>query len=190
MIVIGASLGGMKAVRTILRSLPATFSETIVVALHRHREGDDILAHLIQKDSPLPVSEVVDKEPIERGRVYLAPADYHLLVERGNFTLSTDDPVQFARPSIDVLFESAADAFGAAVIGVVLTGANQDGARGAARIQERGGLVIVQDPKTAESGVMPKAALEATRTPHVYPLDQMGAFLLKSLTLAAAPILP
>lgn len=184
MIVIGASLGGMRTLRVVLHDLPKTFPQPIAVALHRHRESDDSLVQLLQQSSPLPVNEVVDKEPICSGRVYVAPPDYHLLIEPTNFSLSTDDPVQYARPSIDVLFESAADAFGSAVIGVVLTGANQDGARGAARIREKGGLVIVQDPNTAESSVMPLAAIQATGTSYVCAPEHMGALLLK-LVLAA-----
>jgi two-component system chemotaxis response regulator CheB len=179
MIVIGASLGGMKAMRVILPLLPRTFPGTLAAVLHRHREADDSLIHLLRQESSLPVNEVVDKEPISPGRVYLAPPDYHLLVEPTNFSLSTDDPVQYARPSIDVLFESAADIFGSDVIALVLTGANQDGARGAARIQERGGLVLVQDPETAESPVMPKSALEATGIRQVYSLEKMVALLVE-----------
>jgi two-component system chemotaxis response regulator CheB len=185
MIVIGASLGGMKALQKILRQLPAIFSRPIAVVLHRHRESDDLLVHLLQQASALPVTEAVDKEPILGGRVYIAPADYHLLVDELHFSLSTDDPVQFARPSIDVLFESAADAFGAKAIGIVLTGANQDGASGAARIRAKGGLVIVQDPATAENATMPQSALDATGTPHVASPEKIGE-LLSRLTPSSA----
>jgi two-component system chemotaxis response regulator CheB len=181
MIVIGASLGGMKVLRTILRALPSDFPRPIAVVLHRHREADDLLVSLLQQDSRMPVAEAVDKEPLAAGRVVIAPPDYHLLVEPASFSLSTDDPVQYARPSIDVLFESAADAFGPKAIGVVLTGANHDGARGAARIQEKGGMVVVQDPGTAESPVMPLAAIESTGTGHIYVPEQIGPFLLKLL---------
>jgi two-component system chemotaxis response regulator CheB len=186
MIVIGASLGGMKAVRTILPLLPRNFPAALAVVLHRHREADDALVHLLQQESRLPISEVVDKEPICPGRVYLAPPDYHLLVERDYFSLSTDDPVQYARPSIDVLFESAADIFGPDVIALVLTGANQDGARGALRIQEKGGLVLIQDPATAESPVMPMAALESTGITQVHSLEKMAAMLAELLVSPAA----
>ena len=179
MIVIGASLGGMKAMRTLLRGLPADFPEPIAAAFHRHREADDMLVHLLQQECALPVSEVFDKELIKPGRLYVAPADYHLMIERPNFSLSTDEPVQYARPSIDVLFESAADAFGPDVVALVLTGANQDGARGAAMIKARGGTVAVQDPETADSAVMPLAALEATGTTHIYSPAKLGAFLVK-----------
>ncbi len=179
MIVIGGSLGGMKALRVILKELPATFPLPIACALHRRREPDDLLSHILQQDSAIPVSEALDKEPICGSHVYIAPPDYHLQVDPLNFSLSIDDPVQYARPSIDVLFESAADAFGPAVIAIVLTGANHDGQRGAARIQSRGGLIIVQDPETSESPVMPQATLDATGTRHVYSPEKIGAFLLK-----------
>jgi two-component system chemotaxis response regulator CheB len=122
------------------------------------------------------VREVDDKEAIEPRHVYLAPPDYHLLVERGSFALSTDERVQHARPSIDVLFESAADAYGERVIGIVLTGANEDGAAGLARIADRGGLAIVQDPESAERRAMPDAAI-AAGTPTVLPLEEIGPFV-------------
>ena len=111
------------------------------------------------------------------GRVYLAPRDYHLLVERGHFALSTEAPVYFARPSIDVLFESAADAYGEGVVGVVLTGANGDGARGLARIKAAGGLAVVQEPATARAPEMPSAAIEAADVDRVLPLPEIAAFL-------------
>jgi two-component system chemotaxis response regulator CheB len=169
----------MKALRTILQALPASFSQPIVTVLHRHRDADDALVHLLQTHAALSVSEALDKEPFCAGHVYVAPPDYHLLVETGGFSLSTDEPVQFARPSIDVLFESAADNFGAEVIAVILTGANHDGAAGAARIQERGGTIIIQDPSTAESPIMPLAAIETTRLPHVRPPEEIAPLLLQ-----------
>ena len=109
MIVMGASLGGLKAVQTLLSGLPPSFPLPIVLALHRHKEGDDLLRHSLQRHTALRVIEVMDKEPIQPAHVYLGPPDYHLLVEQDCFSLSADEPVQFARPSIDVLFESAAD---------------------------------------------------------------------------------
>jgi two-component system chemotaxis response regulator CheB len=179
MIVIGASSGGLKAVQILLEGLPRTFPTPLAVVLHRHKEADDLLQPALQKHSALPVTEVLDKETIQPGHVYIAPADYHLLVEPTHFSLSTDDLVLYARPSIDVLFESAAYVFGEMVIGVILTGASQDGARGAAEIQRRGGTVIVQDPATAESPMMPAAALAATRTRLVQPLNQIAATLIQ-----------
>ena len=172
--------------RALLPLFPRTFPTAVVAVLHRHREADDSLIELLRQESALPVSEPLDKEPICPGRVYVAPPDYHLLVERDSFSLSTDDPVQYARPSIDVLFESAADIFGSEVIALVLTGANHDGARGAVRIQEMGGLVLVQDPETAECPVMPTAALELTGIRQVYSLDKMVAQIMKHLDSPAA----
>jgi two-component system chemotaxis response regulator CheB len=182
MIVIGGSLGGTRVLYIILRSLPKTFPHPIAVTLHRSRDGgeeDGGVTELLQKASQLPVSEPLDKEPILGGHVYVAPADYHLMVEPSGFSLSTDEPVQFARPSIDVLFESAADAFVSETVGVILTGANQDGVHGAVCIRDRGGLVIAQDPATAESPIMPQAAITATGTPHIYAPREIGQFLAR-----------
>jgi two-component system chemotaxis response regulator CheB len=123
------------------------------------------------------VLDVEDKMTIERGRVYIAPPDYHLLVERGTFALSVDERVQFARPSIDVLFESAAHTYGAGVIGIILTGANEDGAAGLAAIKARGGVALVQDPSGAERRTMPDAAIAATVADAVLPVEEMGPFL-------------
>jgi two-component system chemotaxis response regulator CheB len=135
----------------------------------------------------LPVSDADDKQPILPRHVYLAPPDYHLLIQRGWFSLSTEEHVHFARPSIDVLFESAADAYGEQVIGLILTGANQDGAAGLARIKERGGVAIVQDPSTAERGEMPDAALAATVADAVLPLEEIGPFLYGLVVPPARP---
>jgi two-component system chemotaxis response regulator CheB len=179
MIVIGASSGGLKAMQTLLGGLPKAFPWPVAVVLHRHRETDDLLQVVLQRHSALPLIEAVDKELIRPGHVYIAPADYHLLVEPAQFSLSTDEPVFYARPSIDVLFESAADVYGQMTVGIILTGASQDGAQGAAEIQRRGGVVIVQDPATAENPTMPVAALTATGTRFVLPLDQIAATLVR-----------
>ena len=125
------------------------------------------------------MAEAEDKEAIVPGRVYLAPAGYHLLVEDEHFALSTEPPVWYARPSIDVLFESAAEARGAQVIGVILSGANADGARGLAFIKRCGGIAVVQDPATAESSAMPNAALSATETAEILPLEEIAPFLVR-----------
>ena len=179
MIVIGGSLGGLKALRTVLRDLPASFPIPIAVVLHRHKDSDDSLIPLLQNEIQLTAREVVDKDSIQAGHVYISPSDYHLLVEPMYFSLSTDEPVQYARPSIDVLFESAADIFGPKAICIVLTGANRDGAQGAARIHRNGGIVIVQKPSTAESAVMPEAAIETVPEAEVRFLEEIGALLLK-----------
>lgn len=137
------------------------------------------LCEFLARSSRLPVTEPEDKEIMLPGRAYLAPRDYHLLVERGSFALSTDPPVGFARPSIDVLFESAADEYHERAIGVILTGANRDGARGLAKIKEQGGLALVEDPVTAECREMPDAAINLTKVDWILPLQEMAAGLLK-----------
>jgi two-component system chemotaxis response regulator CheB len=187
MIVVGGSLGGMKALQTILRGLPASFSQPIAVVLHRHKESDDSLIEIIQHGIPFQVKEVTDKDPIRAGHVYLSPSDYHLLVEPMYFSLSIDEPVQYARPSIDVLFESAADILGDKIIGVILTGANHDGARGAEAIRRKGGIVIVQDPLTAECPVMPAAALQTVPDAVVRPTDAIAALLVELTSSTLTP---
>ncbi|BAZ02597.1 CheB methylesterase [Tolypothrix tenuis PCC 7101] len=160
-VVIGASLGGFAALKKILRNLPQNLKSPIAIAQHRHRESYNTLSEFLQKHTALQVREAEDKDEILPGYVYLAPADYHLLVESGYFALSTDEPISYARPSIDVLFESAADIYGEQVIGVILTGANEDGVQGLKAIKSRLGIAIVQEPTTAECSVMPKAAINA-----------------------------
>lgn len=177
-IAIGASWGGLYAVSTVLGGLSPDLDVAIVVALHRgpdaHRGS---LEGLLQRHSSRPVSEPNDKERVEPGRVYVAPADYHLLVDDGHFALSTEARVQFARPSIDVLFESVAEAYGERAIGIVLTGANEDGARGLAAIKQRGGVAIVQDPGTAARRDMPDAAIAASKADAILPLEEIPRFL-------------
>jgi two-component system chemotaxis response regulator CheB len=176
-VVIGASLGGLHALQTILASLPAEFSLPIVIVQHREAGTYEILQEVLQRHSLLPVRDAEDQEAIKPGHVYLAPADYHLLLEPGYITLSTGEPVNYARPAVDVLFESAADSYGEQTVGVILTGLNHDGARGLAAIKQRGGLAIVQDPATAEAPDMPKAALVATPVDRILPLAAIGPFL-------------
>ena len=179
LVVIGTSLGGLVALERLLEGLPGSFPVPIAVVQHRSVSSGEGLATTLQTHSALRVREPMDKEPIRPGWVYLAPADYHLLVEPGRCALSTEGPVRAARPSIDVLFESAADAYGERVIGVVLTGASDDGARGAAWIRQRGGYVIIQEPETAESAVMPRAALRAAGADRVIPLDNVAESLVE-----------
>lgn len=159
LVVVGTSLGGLQALQVLLKGLPKSFPVSVAIAQHRHQDSDNTLRKLLQLYSALPIIDPEDKELIMPGRVYLAPANYHLLVESDNFALSTEAPVCYARPSVDVLFESAADAYAKKVIGVILTGANQDGAQGLAKIKARGGLTVVQAPTTAESRPMPEAAI-------------------------------
>ena len=178
LVVIGASWGGLDAVGRVLAGFPDEIDLPIVIAQHRHRDSlEETLGGLLSSHIGRPVADVDDKLPIERGRVYLAPPDYHLLVERGWFALSVDERVQFARPSIDVLFQSAADAYGAGVIGIVLTGSNEDGAAGLARIKECGGVAVVQDPAGAARRAMPDAAIAATAADAILPLEEIGPFI-------------
>ena len=181
-VVVGTSLGGLAALETLFLSLPPSFSVPIAVVQHRMADSRSRLPGLLQQYTKLTVKEPQDKEPHRPGVIYIAPADYHLMVEDGVFSLSTDAPVMSARPSIDVLFESAADALDEGVIGVVLTGASADGAQGAARIKERGGKLIVQDPATAESGVMPRSAGRAAKPDWILPITEIGPRLVEMVT--------
>jgi two-component system chemotaxis response regulator CheB len=177
LIAMGGSWGGMRAVATILEALPASFGIPIVLAQHRPASADEMLEGVLARSARLEVITATDKEPVVPGRVYVAPADYHLIVEPEHLALSTDAPVEFSRPSVDVLFESAADAYGARTMGVILTGANQDGAAGLARIAAAGGFTIAQDPATAECGDMPAAAIARGAARRVLPLERIGPFL-------------
>ena len=179
LIVIGCSLGGMHALQLILGTLPKDFPVPIAIVQHRYKTSGDALPDYFGRHTELAVVDAVDKQWIKPGTIYLAPADYHLLVERGEFSLSVDEKVEYSRPSIDVLFDSAADAYGPAVIGVVLTGSNADGAHGAKRIKLRGGFVVVQDPKTAEAPEMPQAAIVAVGVDRILPLERIGPFLVE-----------
>ena len=179
LVVIGTSWGGLHALRRVLGGLPAKFDVPVVVVQHRHRDSDHLLVSLLQDHTSLNVSEVEDKTELVPGGVYVAPAEYHVLVEPGHLALSTEEPVRYSRPSIDVTFESAADSYGQRTIGVVMTGANDDGARGLKRIADRGGAAIVQDPSTAESAVMPAAALKFVPDAKVATIDEIGGIIGK-----------
>jgi two-component system chemotaxis response regulator CheB len=177
-IVIGTSWGGLDAVSRLLDGLDEGVGQPIVVAQHRSPDSEDgALARLLSHHTHRTVLDADDKTELEPAHVYLGPPDYHVLVEDGHIALSTDAPVEFARPSIDVLFDSAADAYAERAVGIVLTGANRDGARGLARIKERGGVAIVQDPSTSLRRTMPDAALAATEADAVLPLDEIPRFL-------------
>lgn len=180
LVVIGASAGGVAAVLQLLGPLPASYPLPIVVALHLLARHDSQLGRVLGSRLALPVREARDKEPIAPGVVYVASADYHLLVEADrSFAFSSDAPVCFARPSIDVLMESAADAYGPALAGVLLTGANMDGAEGLATIRARGGLTIVQQPQEADVATMPEAAIARCPPDHILPLQGIHAMLLR-----------
>jgi len=177
-VVIGVSTGGVQALKKLLGPLPAEFTLPILVVQHIGPDAGSGLARLLDEYCVLRVKEADEQDEILPGTVYLAPANYHLLVERdGYLALSADPCVSFARPSVDVLFESAAEVFGPQLIGIVLTGANSDGSRGLKSIKQHGGIAIVQDPAGAEARQMPQAALAATRVDHVVDLDGMAALL-------------
>ena len=178
LVVVGASLGGMRALAVLLGGLPGDFVVPLTIVQHRSADETGALSRFLQECSRLPVSEIEDKQPILPAQIYLAPAGYHVLIELGAFALSTEAPILHARPSIDALFESAADAYGAQVIGVILTGASADGAHGLARLKQRGGLALVQSPETAECAIMPAAALAATSVDWVLPLEQIAPQLI------------
>jgi two-component system chemotaxis response regulator CheB len=183
-IVIGGSAGALDALAQILPALPAAFAIPIALVLHVHPTKPSHLARVLSVRCALPVKEAEDKELMAPATVYLAPPNYHLLLEqRRVFSLSVDDPVLFSRPAIDVLFESAADAFGPALAAVLLSGGSEDGARGLAQIQRNGGLTVVQAPSTAAVQTMPNAAIRLSPVSHVLPLAQIGPFLA-SLALA------
>ena len=180
LVAVGTSLGGLNALTALLRDLPATFPVPIVVVQHRTVSADGGgLTQLLQEHARLQVVEAEDKMVLQSGTVYIAPADYHLLIEEvGMLALSTEAPVRSARPSIDVLFETAAEAYGPSLVGVLLTGASADGAEGLARVKARGGKAIVEDPSTAECRTMPAAGLAATAVDYVLPLAKIGDHLV------------
>jgi two-component system chemotaxis response regulator CheB len=177
-VVIGASAGALEALSVILPSLPADYSLPILVVVHVPPDKKSIIAELFQAKCRLEVREAEDKEPIADSTVYFAPPDYHLLVEADkSLSLSDDEPVLYSRPSVDVLFESAADAYGAGLIGIVLTGANQDGARGLKAVAEAGGTAIVQNPEQAYAAAMPEAAIAECPSARVLSLKEIAAYL-------------
>jgi two-component system chemotaxis response regulator CheB len=177
-VVIGASAGGVEALGALLPSLPAGYGLPVFCILHLPGDRESRLAELFGERLPLPVREAADKEGIAPGTVYFAGAGYHLSVEKDfTFSLSCEPPVHYARPAIDVLMESSADAYGPGLVGILLTGANHDGAEGMARIHASGGLTVVQDPADAQVATMPKSAIDRF-TPHlILPLARIGALL-------------
>lgn len=179
-IVIGASLGGLNALTTLLQAFPPDFAHSVVIVQHREKDSpEERLIAILQRACALPVNSVEDKQLLKSGQAYIAPPDYHLQVDNGHFSLSVDEPVNFARPSIDVLFESAATVYGEQTIGVLLTGASADGSAGLFAIKKAGGLTVAQDPSTAEATLMPKSAIELFKVDHVLPLEKIGDFLVE-----------
>jgi two-component system chemotaxis response regulator CheB len=181
-VVIGASTGGMEALKTILPVLPANFQVPVMIAQHISPYSENYMARYFAEVCRLTVKEADEKEKVKPGTVYIAPPNYHLLVEKDwTLSLSVDPKVNYARPSIDVLFETAADAFADRLIGVVLTGANRDGSCGIRKVKDLGGLVIVQDPETSVADSMPKAAIQSTQADYILPPAEIALTLIQLL---------
>jgi len=173
-VAIGASAGGVEVLSVLLSALPASCRASFFIVMHIPRERPSLLADVFNARCALPVREAEDKEPVQPGTVYFAPPDYHLLLDRGPaLALSSDEPVHFSRPSIDVLFDSAADVYGERLLGLILTGANQDGAEGLAAVGRAGGRTVVQEPGGAAVPFLPEAALQVGPVDFVLPLAQL-----------------
>ena len=173
-VAIGASAGGVEVLSVLLSSLPASCRASFFIVMHIPRERPSLLAEVFNARCALPVREAEDKEPVQPGTVYFAPPDYHLLLDRGPvLALSSDEPVHFSRPSIDVLFDSAADIYGERLLGLILTGANQDGAEGLAAVGRAGGRTVVQEPGGAAVPFLPEAALQVGPVDFVLSLAQL-----------------
>lgn len=181
LLVIGGSAGGVSAVRRLVTALPAGLPCPVVVVLHLPRDRPSALASVLDDGSALPVREACDKQALLPAHVYVAPPDYHVLIEdRVSIALSVDEPVLYSRPSIDVLFESAADVFGPGVLAILLTGASADGSAGIAAVRAAGGIAWIQDPNEAEAPLMPTAALNHAGADAVLTLDEMRTRLAAS----------
>lgn len=177
-IAIGGSAGSIDVLALLLGSLPPTLRAAVFIVLHLPRERPSLLCSIFQPGCALPLREAMDKEPVAPGTVYFAPPDYHLLLDEGpSLALSVDEPVHYSRPSIDVLFQSAADAYAERLVGIVLSGASADGARGLASIHEGGGLTIAQAPLSAAMPTMPQAAIDQVPAALVLPPDAIAARL-------------
>ena len=187
-IVIGASAGGVEALLALLPAIPPDYRGSVLVVLHLPRERPSLLVDLFRPKCALAVREAEDKEPVAAGTIYFAPSDYHLLVDHGPvLALSIDEPVNFSRPSIDVLFESAAEVYGSRLLGIILTGANDDGTVGLEAVARAGGRTCVQDPSTAHAPLMVESALRRVRADHVLGLDGL-IDLLRTVTAVTDPV--
>ncbi len=185
-IVIGTSAGGVEALSVLLPSLPAGLQAAVIIVLHLPRERPSLLVDIFAAKCALPVYEAEDKLAVERGTIYFAPPDYHLLMEQGpRLALSADEPVNYSRPSIDVLFESAADVFGPRLLAIILTGANEDGADGLEAVRRAGGVTVVQEPGSAQVPLMVESALRRGPVDRILTLPQI-AELLRTLEPASS----
>ncbi len=178
MMILGGSAGALQVVIAILEQLPAAPEFPIVIVLHRGNPGDSVLADLLSFKTTVPIREVEDKEKIEKGVIYLAPADYHLLIEsEKEFSLDYSEKINFSRPSIDVTFECAAAVFGEGVTGILLSGANHDGSKGLVAIKKSGGITVVQHPDSARMPVMPQSAIDTADPHYVLQNTELVAFV-------------
>lgn len=177
-VLIGGSAGGLQAILTLLPGLSSRLNAAVIIVLHRQNSADSMLAELLAAKTKLPVREAEEKEALLPGVIYIAPGDYHLLVE-SDHTLSLDysEKIHFSRPSIDVTFSSAAGVFGANTLAVLLSGANSDGVEGLAEVHDAGGVTMVQDPDTAIVDFMPRHALQTVQVDHVLAADAMASFI-------------
>jgi two-component system, chemotaxis family, protein-glutamate methylesterase/glutaminase len=177
-VVIGASAGGIQALSVVLPALPANLRAPVFIVLHLPRDRPSVLAEIFSRKCAVPVREAEDKEEVVPGTVYFAPANYHLLVDAGpQLALSADDPVHHSRPSVDVLFESASEIYKERLLGIILSGANEDGAQGLAAIHDAGGVTIVQQPDTASAPNMAVSALKLRPADRVLPLEEIAVLL-------------
>ena len=177
-VVIGTSAGGVEALSRLLPALPRGAPAAVFVVLHLPRERPSLLVDIFAPKCGMAVREAGDKEPVEPGTIYFAPPDYHLLIDKGpQLALSSDELVNFSRPAIDVLFESAADEYRERLLGIVLTGGNQDGAAGLQAIRATGGMTVVQQPESAQVPYMPELALQQGKVDYVLTLEQIAALL-------------
>jgi two-component system, chemotaxis family, protein-glutamate methylesterase/glutaminase len=177
-VAIGTSAGGIEALSIVLPALQLKLSAPVFIVLHLPRDRPSLLVDLFQSKCAVPVREAQDKEPVSPGTVYFAPPDYHLLLDQGpQLSLSADEMVNFSRPSIDVLFESAADVYGRRLLGIILTGGSADGAAGLQAVQRGGGTTVVQDPESARARLMPAAALQQGPVDLVLPIERIAALL-------------
>lgn len=186
LVIVGASWGGLDALSVFVKGLPREFETPIVIVQHLSKTGDSLLPELLQHHTSLTICEVEDKQSIRPRHIFVAPPDYHLMIDDGHFSLTLDAPVRYSRPSIDVAFQSAGDVYCERAIGVVLTGANEDGARGLRHIVNCGGRAIVQDPSTAEIATMPAAALRLVPEAVKLPLGEIAPHVALMIRLEAA----
>lgn len=187
-LVIGCSAGGLEALRTLLAALPSKLNIAVIIVAHTAPESDHLLPSLLEKICKPPLCEAREREAILAGHVYVAPPNYHLLIEpERRFALSVDERVCFVRPSIDVLFSSAADVYREQLIGMILTGANSDGTEGLKAIKAAGGYTLAQDPSSAYADTMPKSAIASGAVDRVLPLDALAREILRACSLLQTP---